>query len=712
MMSNTAKTMTDCQNCKSPFRVSIGSTASICPDCLSRKKRTDIKKNETDLKKEIIFSQEIEFDLSERGQKLTAVRAQGEVFASKGGVDLMITEFVENSFDAIKKRKITEAFSKALKQMKFSSEFEQIAIDKYSIPITEFNEKYRKLKQEDIENFSKLQDKIIDVIKSEHQRTENIIIELDDEKQELRIIDSGTGIEYPAHICEHPFVSLKTGEDYSTGKFGRGSQVFREFCGLMQFYSIRENISEKELEMLKKKSIDHTKIDTKSIHIKFPWDFPGGVYSLFDSKTFKKLSNYNRIGTVVVLSDWKQNYYDDLSKHLSKLERRLVHHFGFAIKDVFNIGLKLKHKNKIIDICPKNYADDPKIQGLFNLPPYEIKSETGKSLGKVEFYIYKTVRSYSDPSHKEPFLIINGRPLGDASISEMPRLSQHKEIWQSNTITGYVVCNAVEPNQMRIGLANNEALTPFLHIMTAASIDLKRLNTIWKNELSSAVDKSMMNEVVDTVTRFLSKKGIKFNFKNPLEKGLQRDSKKQGEDIIDEKISTPGDYVKGHIEDSEGEDALVGYRKAKTKKITESEWDDDTIIVPSGDRKKEGGEIVNVKVKTSVVNRGGKKIRRSYSGPDLDFNADEDCGDELSYFESDPPTVMIQSEHMAWKRLSKKAKDQVNGEKYEKEKKNYLLERYLWELMNNDAVQTGDELTEDDRKNMFWTYYHDLTDTK
>ncbi len=105
-MSNKTKTMTVCQECKNPFKVSIGSIASICPDCLARKKGTDIKKIGNDLEEEIVFSQEIEFDLSERGQKLTAVRAQGEVFASKGGVDLMITEFVENSFDAIKKRKI------------------------------------------------------------------------------------------------------------------------------------------------------------------------------------------------------------------------------------------------------------------------------------------------------------------------------------------------------------------------------------------------------------------------------------------------------------------------------------------------------------------------------------------------------------------------------------------------------------------------------
>lgn len=710
-MSNKVKTLTLCEECKNHFYIAVGSNASICHDCLAIKKGNDIKKIANDLKESISFTKKFEFDLSSQEQKLTAVRAQGEVFASKGGVDLMITEFVENSFDAIKKRKILEAFPKALKQMKFTPEFETIAIDKYMLPIMEFNEKYKNLTKENNENFSKLQKQIFKVIISENQRKENVIVELDDEKQEVRIIDSGTGIEYPIHICKNPFVSLKTGEDYSTGKFGRGSQVFREFCELMEFFSVRERVSKKELEEMFDGKPNTTNIDTKSIHINFPWDYPGGECGFINSKKFKELSNYNRTGTVVILSGWKQNYYEDLSSHITKLHRRLIRHFGFAIGDIFNIDLKLKHKNIEFEILPKDYDNDPKIQGLFALPTIPIKSELGQPLGQVEFRIYKTVRSYSD-SHKEPFLIVNGRPLGDTSISEMPRLDQYKEIWQSNTITGYVVCNAVVPNQMRVGLANNDALIPFLHAMTAASITLKGLNTIWKNELSSAIDKSMMNEVVDIVTRFLSKKGIKFNFKNPLQKGIQKDSKKQGEEITDERVSNEADGPNpGLIDSVDGEDVLVGYRKTKTTKKG-GELGDDVIIVPHGSGKKDGNEIITVKVKRSLISKGGRRIRKDYSGPDLDFNTDEDCGEELSYFESDPPTVMVQSEHEAWKKLAKKSRDQTNSEKYEKEKMNYLLERYLWELMNNEAIQKDGELSDEDRKNMFWTYYHDLIDTK
>ena len=73
---------------------------------------------------------------------------------------------------------------------------------------------------------------------------------------------------------------------------------------------------------------------------------------------------------------------------------------------------------------------------------------------------------------------------------------------------------------------------------------------------------------------------------------------------------------------------------------------------------------------------------------------------------------MIQGEHVAWKKLAKKARDQTNSEKFEKDKKEYLMERYLWEIINNESTYAADEMTDADRKDLFWTYYHDLLDTK
>ena len=716
-MGKQVKLTKICSECQNTFKVSYASQASICSTCIGIRKGIDIQKTANELK-EIVkqeYSKTIEFKLDTQDQKLRAVIAQGQVFASKGGVDLMITEFVENAFDAIKKKKILHALPEALKQMNFASQFEKIAIEKYTTPIMEFQKKYS-LTKEDKSNFEKLQKKLLDVVKSQNDKKTIVTVKLDDIKQHVRIIDPGTGVEHPIHICEQPFISLKTGEDFSIGEFGRGAQVFREFCKLMEFYSLRDKLSKKEERNIQDDHIDTNKINVKSIYIAFPHDFAGGKYGFRDVNEYKKLSHNSGTGTIVVLSDWKENYYVDLSSHMSKLITRLEHHFGFGLRDAFNIGLKIKTEKKETEIFPLDFeklSKDPtsKIDKKFELPILPLKDKLGNPCGEVEFHIYKTVRSYHH-TYKEPFLIVNGRPLGDTAICDMPGLTQHSEIWKSSTITGYVVCNSVVPNQMRVGLANNKAKQPFIDAVTSASIDLKKLNTAWKNELSSAIDKTMMNEVVDTVTRFLSKKGIKFNFKNPLQKGIQKDSKKSGEEITDERVSNEaGSPNQGLIDAKDGDEVQMGYRKTKTVPQG-GDWDENTIIVPHGSKKKDGGKIITVKVKRSLVSKGGRRIRKSYSGPDLDFNADEDCGNELSYFESDPPTVMVQSEHEAWKKIARKAKEQSNAEKFEKEKKDYLLERYLWELMNNKAIQTDEELSDEDRKNMFWTYFHDLIDTK
>lgn len=686
----------------------------ICKECRKNPNRTKAELAKAIKESTSQYSKKIEFELDTLDQKLTAVRAQGEVFASKGGVDLMVTEFVENSFDAIKARKIQEALPKAFKQMNFTPDFEKIAIEKYRMPIFEFKEKYNNLTKKDEENLENLRKKILDIIKSDKAQKEFVIVELDDDNEHVRIIDSGTGIEHPIHICKKPFISPKTGEDHSiiTGKFGRGSQVFREFCNLMEFFSFRERISEKEKDQIKMDGVDITKIDARSIYLTFPHDYPGGVYNVRDVKEYRKLSNNSRTGTVVILSGWKEDYYNELSKHLSKLERRLQHHFGFGFDDIFNIGLKIRYGKKEIDITRKDYDNHPKIQkDPFDLKPIALRTQDDKPCGQVEFHIYKTNRSYDD-TYKKPFLVINGRPLGDSSISEIPGLSQVKDVWESSFVTGYVVCDSVEPNQMRVGLANNEARLPFIQAMSAASIDLKRLNTEWKNILSTARDIELTNEVIQTVSSFLFKKGIKFNFKNPLQKGLQKDLQKSGDEITDERVSKEeGGPNEGLIDAKYGEGVLIGYRKTKTEP-KDGEWDEDTIIVPHGSTKKDGNTVITVKVKRSLVSKGGRRVRKSYSGPDLDFSKDEDCGDELSYFESEPPTVMVQSEHVAWKKLTQKARDQTNAEKFEKEKKKYLLERYLWELMNSKSLQKDKELTDEDRKNLFWTYYHELIDTQ
>ena len=408
-----------------------------------------------------------------------------------------------------------------------------------------------------------------------------------------------------------------------------------------------------------------------------------------------------------------------MSKHISKLETRLTHHFGFGLCDIFNIGLKLKTKNKVIEIKTKDLEallqdSDSKIQGRFDLGNNNImklKDRQGNPCGEIEFRLYKTNRNYHD-ANKEPFLVINGRPLGDTAINQMPGLSQVAEIWKSNTITGHVICNDVEPNQIRVGLANNDARQPFIDSMVAASIDLKKQNTQWKNQMMDAQDSVMAEDIVQNVSKLLSKKGLIFGFKNPLKKGgVQPSQENSGEKDSDDRVSNIPGQDPEFTDADDGDEVKVGYKKSKVKQPGTGKWHD-PIIVLTGKNKKDGKSIGTTKVKRAMVQRKrSRKIKRDDTFPDLGFNDDEECGNELSYFETSPPTVMIQKHAPKYKKLVRQSKDQTNADRYQKEKKKYLLARYLWEVLNHKSVQAKDEILSDkERKDRFWTYYYELMD--
>ena len=213
-----------------------------CPECIQEEfaKKHDKKEVAEVIKNSVKGDFEFNFDTQE--SKITAVMAQGEVFAAQAGPDLMLTEFIENAFDAIKKKKVLDAIPHALKQMNVESTLQELAYDKHNLPAIDFKEKYGKLSSEQELFLKNLWIEICKIIKSQSKKTVTVTVEIDDSNRQIRIIDCGTGVQYPIHISQKPFVSLKTGEDYSTGKFGRGSQVFRAFCEKMEFYSLKSQI--------------------------------------------------------------------------------------------------------------------------------------------------------------------------------------------------------------------------------------------------------------------------------------------------------------------------------------------------------------------------------------------------------------------------------------------------------------------------------------
>jgi len=391
----------------------------------------------------------------------------------------------------------------------------------------------------------------------------------------------------------------------------------------------------------------------------------------------------------------------------------LQHHFGVELSEgIFNIKLILKTKKKESVVIPKDYDNDPKIDKR----KFEIKSiplnDQGISYGTVNFYLYKTNKSYND-DFKKPFLIVSGRPLGNSFISDIPELEQYSAIWSSHYVTGCVVCNSVKPNQSRIGLDSTPAKTLFLRAMNSASIDLKRELSIWKTDLAAAEDKDLGDQVILKVTKFLQKKGVKFSFRNPIHKGLANKLNQPGDINEDERISnTPDGNNEGRIVKDGDELVDILYKP----EIREPHPPDPpgpeppeeievTITTPEND----GRKVRTVRIKRSLLSKGGRKIRKSYSGPDLQFDADEDDLMMLSYFEADPPRVMINTVHPAWKKLQKKLTDQTDSKKFTELKEKLMTERYMWEVLKN-GLENKKELTSEQIDNMFWTYFHELTD--
>ena len=137
-----------CAVCNTPFNCDPNHINNPkCPNCLFKERNISKNKVAKVIKDAGKYKGTFEFKLETKDQKLTAVRAQGEIFAAQAGPDLMLTEFVENAFDAIKRWLILNALTKAIQQMNFTPDFQKIAIEYHTIPITEFNEKYTLTKE-------------------------------------------------------------------------------------------------------------------------------------------------------------------------------------------------------------------------------------------------------------------------------------------------------------------------------------------------------------------------------------------------------------------------------------------------------------------------------------------------------------------------------------------------------------------------------------
>ena len=576
------------------------------------------------------MKKKIDFEITEDSQKLAAVKTGGELFASQGGIALMLTEFVENGNDAIKAKQI------------------------------QYNKKLAK---------------------------ECVIVEINKSLKEIRIIDTGTGILQPIHICKKPFISLKSNEDYTTGKFGRGSQVFRGFCDTLQFITLREFPHKEEMDINENPS--------NCIKLTFEKNEANGIYEDIPESDFKKYCDYDT-GTIAILTGWTDNDFEMVLKKKEQIMTRLQHHFGFELKDgKYNIKIIIKMDNKLENILPRDYSGSL-IDGEYKLPSMKLLSpHTKRSYGHIEFHIFKTTRKYRH-YFKKPFLVVDNRPLGNSFISEIPELSDITDIWSSNFITGYIICNGVKTNQLRVGLDNqDESKSLFINAVQHITADFKKQISAWRQLTIQATDNLITQEVATEIQHFFKKKGIKLNFKNTLKHGASKESK--GDSEMGKVSSTVGHENDGMIDPKSDDVENIQFRKpgehirvkVKSKKRT-----------TGGDHEKE------IKINRALLSKGGSRVRKIGTGPSIEFYNNEIDYDEISYYEKEPPTVFINQQNRAWKNLSRKTMNESG--KMDNLKKRYMQERYMWELVQNCYKKSDDQNIED----LFWNTYHDFIGTK
>src|SRR3989344_6373669 len=396
---------------------------------------------------ETIFSATFE----KEKQIVSALNMVGAGFEARGGSSLMLTEAVENGVDAIIK----------------------------------FNENKKK--------------KVKGVIK--------VLIDKDAER--ILIIDNGTGFLEIKHVCEKPFDSLKEMDNTQTGKFARGLQGFRAFCDKLTYITKRltEDIPFNESATMP----IATNFSRKTVRLDYLSTSADVKARYVDDSEFKKYSDSEH-GTIAIYEKWKPGIFKDFNTNM--LFRRLQHHFGELIRHgEVKIIVEL-YLGRIEDIGPEQdkYAE-VEARDYSEFTPINISpipyNKNGKE-GEIKFNLFLCDRGRAD-KWKQPYLLFQGRPVGDGFISDIDEFTEHP-IWKHRFLTGFVTCDFCEINELRQGLKiNNERDFLFIELLKIGKVLEKNVREHSKG-LYELKLQNQVNELVKDLQLFFKSKNI-FNFK-------------------------------------------------------------------------------------------------------------------------------------------------------------------------------------------------------
>lgn len=543
--------------------------------------------------------------------------------AQKMGAPWMLTEFVENGIDAIKQN--------------------------------------RQPPSEKGNNFSGIN---------------KIILEIDEKKLEVRIIDNGTGILDPVWVIENPFQSMKKNVDYLIGNFGRGLTGFRGLCQNLDYLTLRTKISDNEKNKMNEVG--------KCVKIAFDKN-PFGKYTSIKEEEFRKYTK-NSTGTVAILRNWKTDQWEKLIKNKQNIFTRMQLHFGHAtIPDNFEL---------IIRIISNKGSYDEKISkpDFLELKPLFVKTiQTSNFLaktqiGEIKFNLYQTTPD-DRRIFKEPYLLIQNRPLQDSKVCELEDFKD-SNVWSSKYLTGYIECDYLHPNQLRNAIELDENERIFIQNLIQITKDIEKELADYIQALNVKGRDDEYKEIRDTFQEYLRKNNIPFNITAFKMAGKLSEGNTSGKISKGGRLSNKDGGINDGLIAEDGTDLAIISREIQA---IGPRGPNTGIAIVIKDPKSKNGVIPTkdghsqkiVHVNPSKTSRGGVKKKRSMTGPNF-VPQNHDKIPRLSWYESSIKAIVVNSGHDIYKKLDQESQ-QVRSYKggFTKKMKDYLMERYAWEFFMN-----------------------------
>ncbi|PJC50951.1 MAG: hypothetical protein CO032_02145, partial [Nitrosopumilales archaeon CG_4_9_14_0_2_um_filter_34_16] len=383
-----------------------------------------------------------------------------------------------------------------------------------------------------------------------------IILEIDEKKLEVRVIDNGTGIIDPLWIIQHPFQSMKKNVDYLIGNFGRGLTGFRGLCQNLEYITLRTKVSENETN-----NIGNT---GKCVKVSFDQQAKG-QYTAIDEKEFRRYSK-NMTGTVAILKNWIPSQWEKLRRNKHSVVTRMQLHFGHATEpDNFELIVRtISDKGSDEEKITK--PDFSTLQPLFikNIPTHNFLAKT--SPGEINFVLYKTTPD-DRRTFKEPYLLIQKRPLQDSKVRELEDFKD-SDVWSSKYLTGYIECDYLHPNQLRNAIDPDENERVFIDAMRAATEDIQKELEDYIKALTVKGRDDEFKEIKDTFQEYLQKMKIPFNKTAFKISGKLTQGKASGKTSFDGRLSDKEGGINQGLIAEDGVDMAIISKHIEKRPIT------------------------------------------------------------------------------------------------------------------------------------------------